>query len=121
MTATLTGWLLTGVVLAICEQVFWNGAWAITLIVWWGYLTVSVLMLLRLLIHSWASKWSRASLGVVWMFVGLGLFLVWARPLVVRAGDSLLLHQRPQTLGVPSAPDGSTAERDLTLGTTGRS
>lgn len=96
ITTTITGWLCFGAILALCERWVWDGVWAVTLVVWWGYLSISALMLLRLLIHSWASRWSRASLGVVWMFVGLALLLLWSRPLLVHAGDSMMLHLRPE-------------------------
>ncbi|MFT5433726.1 MAG: hypothetical protein ACI9OJ_004434 [Myxococcota bacterium] len=118
ITTTLVGWLAIGIGLAICEQLVWDGMWSVTLVVWWGYLGVSALMLLRLLIHSWASRWSRGSLGIVWAFVGLGLMLLWARPLLVQAGDVLLLNFRPEILvGAPPFPHGSQGMAEVTFGT----
>ena len=118
ITATITGWLSIGIVLALCERWVWSGVWSVTLIVWWGYLGISVLMLLRLLIHSWASRWSRGSLGVVWIFVGMALLLLWARPLFVRAGDDLLLYFRPK-VQVETQPqfDGSPIAGNIASGT----
>lgn len=98
ITSTIVGWLVIGIGLAVCEQLVWNGMWSVTLVVWWGYLGVSALMLLRLLIHSWASRWSRGSLGIVWVFAGLSFMLLWARPLLVQAGELLLLNFRPEIL-----------------------
>ncbi len=122
ITTTLTGWLLIGVSLALCEVWIWNGLWSVTLVVWWGYLIVSVLMLLRLLIHSWASRWSQASMGVVWIFVGAGLLLLWARPIFVRVGDQLILNLRPETrVEFPVAPDGPPPALEIASGTRGRS
>lgn len=122
ITTTLTGWLLIGILLAVCERWIWNGLWSVTLVVWWGYLIISVLMLLRLLIHSWASRWSKASLGVVWIFVGAALLLLWVRPIFVRAGDQLILNFRPETqVEIPVITDGPPTAPDIASGTRGRS
>ena len=118
ITTTITGWLAIGVGLAFCEQFLWKGIWSVTLIVWWGYLGISALMLLRLLIHSWASRWSKGSLGVVWIFVGLGLMLLWARPILLRVGDSLLINFRPEVhLQLDAAFHGSSPIAEVNSGT----
>ncbi len=122
ITTTLTGWLLIGIFLAVCERWVWNGLWSVTLVVWWGYLIVSALMLLRLLIHSWASRWSKSSLGVVWVFIGAALLLLWVRPIFVRAGDQLILNFRPEIqVEIPVIRDGPSRAPDLTSGTRERS
>lgn len=118
ITTTVTAWLAMGVTLALCERLVWPGMWSVTLVVWWGYLIISVLMLLRLLIHSWASRWSSSSLGVVWTFVGLGLVLLWSRPILARVGDALILNSRSDVeVHEPAVQDGPTAIRSLAPGT----
>lgn len=118
IATTITGWLCFGAILALCERWVWDGVWSVTLVVWWGYLSISALMLLRLLIHSWASRWSRASLGVVWMFVGLALLLLWSRPLLVHAGDTLMLHLRPEVrVDDPANLDGPSDIAPVASGT----
>ena len=58
--------------LAFSEHWLWPGAWSLTLVVWWAYLILTAILLSRLLIESWASRWSASSRG-------LGLALSFAR------------------------------------------
>lgn len=85
----ILGWLTTGILLALLERWLWPDVWGLTLVVWWAYLTLTAVVLVRLLIESWASRWSPSSRGLVWLFLLLGVLLLWAHPLITSAGKTI--------------------------------
>jgi len=90
----ILGWLGIGVLLAFSERWLWTNVWSVTLVVWWAYLILTAALLTQLLIDSWAARWSARSRSVVWVFLLLAVLLLWARPLMVHAGEALLFQER---------------------------
>jgi len=86
----LLGWLSIGIGLAIGQNLLWPGVWAMTLLVWWSYLILTVVVLFRLLIHSRILPVRPHPRALLWTLVTIAALLWWFRPLWLELGEGLL-------------------------------
>lgn len=101
--------MILTVALAFGQTWLWSSAWSVTLIVWWAYLILSLILLLRLLTMPRSRPRQGAGRTLVWSLIALAALLWWSGPLLLQMGESLVRHLRP--LPAATTPAGMLAGR----------
>ncbi len=97
----ILAWLILGIALGFGQKWMWPSVWSLTLLVWWAYLILTVVLLLRLLTLPPSRSPRAAVRSLVWTLVALAAVLWWSHPLLVRVGEDVLRLLRPATVVQP--------------------
>ena len=90
LTPGILAWLGLGIVLAIGQNLLWRDVWSMVLFVWWAYLILTVVVLLRLLMQSRMFGVRANPASLLWTLAVIAALLWWWRPLWSQMGEELI-------------------------------